>query len=164
MKRSVSILVFVLIALLAGTTFVAQTVNAEKQDSKKRSKDTILKTKKEIQEITITDTIVEYKGKFKPFKKSAHASYYADKFHGRRTASGKLYDKTKLTAAHKTLPFGTKIRVTNESNGKSVVVEITDRGPFVRGREIDLSRKAFFNIASSSGAGYIKVTLEILQK
>lgn len=162
MKRRISILFFVLITLLVGTTFVAQTVKANKQDIKK--KDSIVKAKKEIPEIAITDTIVEYKGKFKPFKKSAHASYYADKFHGRRTASGRLYDKTKLTAAHKTLSFGTKVRVTNETNGKSVIVEITDRGPFVRGREIDLSRKAFYSIASSSGAGYIKVTLEILQK
>jgi len=62
------------------------------------------------------------------------------------------------------LPFGTKVRVTNEANGKSVVVEVTDRGPFVRGREIDLSRKAFYTIASSSGMGYIRVTLEVLQK
>jgi rare lipoprotein A len=68
-----------------------------------------------------------------------------------------------LTAAHKTLPFGTKIRATNIATGKTVVVEITDRGPFVRGREIDLSKKAFFSIASSSGAGYINVCLEILQ-
>lgn len=162
MKRRISILFFVLIALLAGTTFVAQTIKTNKQDIKK--KDSIVKVKKEISEVAVTDTIVEYKGKFKPYKKSAHASYYADKFHGRRTASGRVYDKTKLTAAHKTLSFGTKVRVTNESNGKSVIVEITDRGPFVRGREIDLSRKAFYSIASSSGAGYIKVTLEILQK
>ena len=70
----------------------------------------------------------------------------------------------KLTAAHKTLAFGTIVRVTNATNGKSVVVEITDRGPFVRGREIDLSKKAFFTIASSSGAGYINVSMEVLQK
>lgn len=114
--------------------------------------------------IVVIDSVLEYKGKFKPFKKSAHASYYADKFHGKRTASGKIFDMNKLTAAHKTLPFGTKVRVTNENNGKSVIVEINDRGPYVRGREIDLSRKAFFTIASSSGAGYIKATIEILQK
>lgn len=164
MKRRISILFFVIITLLVGTTFVAQTINTTKLDSKKRVKDSIIKVKKEAQEVVISDTIIEYKGKFKPYKKSAHASYYADKFHGRRTASGRVYDKTKLTAAHKTLPFGTKVKVTNESNGKSVVVEVTDRGPFVRGREIDLSRKAFYTIASSSGAGYIKVTLEVLQK
>ena len=69
-----------------------------------------------------------------------------------------------MTAAHKKFPFGTIIRVTNEANGKSVIVEVTDRGPFVKGREIDLSRKAFFTIASSSGAGYINVKMEVLQK
>ncbi|MEI7509101.1 MAG: septal ring lytic transglycosylase RlpA family protein, partial [Flavobacterium sp.] len=74
------------------------------------------------------------------------------------------YYKNKLTAEHKSLPFGTKIRVTNLANGKSVIVEVIDRGPFVRGREIDLSRKAFYSIASSSGMGYINVALEILQK
>lgn len=110
------------------------------------------------------DTVRIYKGKFKPFKTGAHASYYADKFHGRKTASGKLFDMNKLTAAHKKLPFGTIIKVTNEKNGKSVIVEINDRGPYVKGREIDLSRKAFFTIAGSRESGYIKATLEILQK
>ena len=69
----------------------------------------------------------------------------------------------KLTAAHKKLPFGTKVKVTNEANGKSVVVEITDRGPFVKGREIDLSKKAFKAISNGNGAGYVIATLEILQ-
>ena len=69
----------------------------------------------------------------------------------------------KLTAAHKKLPFGTRVKVTNEANGKSVVVEITDRGPFVKGREIDLSKKAFKSISSGNGAGYVIATLEVLQ-
>jgi rare lipoprotein A len=112
----------------------------------------------------VIDTVATEKGKFKIFKEKAHASYYGDRFHGRRTASGRIYDMHKLTAAHKKLPFGTKVKVTNVANGKSVIVEITDRGPFVRGREIDLSKKAFFTIASSSGAGYIITTLEVLEK
>lgn len=123
---------------------------------------------KKIKVVTVTeelsgDSLVIYKGKFMPFKKKAHASYYNDKFHGRRTASGKVYDKNKLTAAHKRLPFGTKVKVTNEVNGKSVVVEITDRGPFVKGREIDLSRKAFMAISGGSGSGAVIATLEVLQ-
>ena len=113
---------------------------------------------------SITDSVFIYKGKFKPFKIEAHASYYGERFNGRRTASGKIFNMNKLTAAHKKLPFGTIVKVTNEKNGKSVIVEITDRGPFVKGREIDLSKKAFFTISSTSGAGYIKATLEILQK
>lgn len=70
------------------------------------------------------------------------ASYYADKFQGKRTASGQKYRRGKRTAAHKTLPFGTKVKVTNLKNGESVKVRINDRGPFVSGRIIDLSRKA----------------------
>ena len=70
------------------------------------------------------------------------ASWYGPGFHGKKTASGEIYDQTKLTAAHKTLPLGTKARVTNLDNGKAVEVEINDRGPFVSGRIIDLSRAA----------------------
>lgn len=70
------------------------------------------------------------------------ASYYADKFEGKPTASGEKYKHSKLTAAHKTLPFGTVVKVTSVSNGKSVEVRINDRGPFVEGRVIDLSRSA----------------------
>ena len=70
------------------------------------------------------------------------ASYYADRFHGRRTASGESFDKSALTAAHPTLPFGSLVRVTNPRNGQQVVVRINDRGPFSGGRVIDLSRAA----------------------
>jgi rare lipoprotein A len=70
------------------------------------------------------------------------ASYYDSKFHGEPTASGERYDERALTAAHRTLPFGTRVQVTNLSNGRSVVVTITDRGPFARGRVIDVSRRA----------------------
>jgi len=70
------------------------------------------------------------------------ASWYGKKFHGRRTASGEIYDMYKLTAAHRTLPFGTIVKVVNLKNDKSVVVRITDRGPAIRGRIIDLSYAA----------------------
>ena len=70
------------------------------------------------------------------------ASYYASNLHGRSTASGEKYDENKLTAAHRTLPFGTRVRVTNQVNGKSVVVRVNDRGPFRRGRIIDVSKRA----------------------
>jgi len=165
MKRRISIVLFLIIAL-AGTTFFAQSILLGKKTQKKTPTfDSLVKNANAFEkEILVKDTVVQYQGKFKPFKKNAHASYYANRFHGRRMASGRVYDKNKLTAAHKSLPFGTKVRVTNEANGKSVIVEIADRGPFVRGREIDLSRKAFYTIASSSGMGYIRVTLEILQK
>ncbi len=112
----------------------------------------------------ILDTMVVPKGKYKPFKKDAHASYYADKFTGRKCASGRIFDNNKYYAAHKSLPFGTKLKVTNERNGKSVYVEVVDRGPFVKGRELDLSHRAFKDINPARGSGAVIVTIEILQK
>ena len=76
------------------------------------------------------------------FTQSGQGSYYANKFNGRKTASGTVYRPNKLTAAHNTLPFGTVVRVTNPKNNRSVKVTVTDRGPHVKGRIIDLSRKA----------------------
>jgi|GEM_PF-349700 len=70
------------------------------------------------------------------------ASFYADRFAGRRTASGEVFRQRKRTAAHRTLPFGTRVRVKNLKNGKTVKVRINDRGPFAEGRIIDLSKKA----------------------
>jgi rare lipoprotein A len=98
----------------------------------------------------------------KLYKEKAHASYYHDKFNGRKTASGKRFENTKLTAAHKKLPFGTKLKITNVLNKKSTIVEVTDRGPFVKGREIDLSKKAFMDIASNKKSGAMNVKIEIL--
>ncbi|WP_432672450.1 septal ring lytic transglycosylase RlpA family protein [Flavobacterium sp. SM2513] len=95
-------------------------------------------------------------------KKNGIASYYHNKFNGRRTASGTKFDNEKYTAAHRKLAFGTKVKVTNEANGKSVIVVITDRGPFSKGREIDLSRRSFMDIASNKKAGTLKVTVEII--
>lgn len=155
--------ILIVLSLIVTSLFFAQVILPNKQDAKKVVKDTTTK-KSTLEKDKVVDTLAQFLGKFKLYKKNAHASYYANRFHGRRTASGRVYDKNKLTAAHKSFPFGTKVRVTNEANGKSVIVEVTDRGPFVRGREIDLSRKAFYTIASSSGMGYIKVTLEVLQK
>ncbi len=73
---------------------------------------------------------------------SGVASYYGRRFHGRRTANGERFDMNAFTAAHKTLPFGSIVEVTNPRTGKSVVVRINDRGPFTPGRTIDLSRAA----------------------
>jgi rare lipoprotein A len=70
------------------------------------------------------------------------ASWYGDRHHGRRTANGEPFDMNALTAAHRTLPFGTRVRVLNPANGASVVVRINDRGPYAQGRIIDLSRAA----------------------
>jgi rare lipoprotein A len=77
----------------------------------------------------------------RPYR-AAVASYYARSLDGRLTASGERYDEDDLTAAHRTLPFGTRVRVTEPDSGRSVVVRINDRGPYVEGRDIDLSRRA----------------------
>ncbi|WP_423149557.1 septal ring lytic transglycosylase RlpA family protein [Rubrolithibacter danxiaensis] len=87
------------------------------------------------------------------------ASFYASKFNGRRTSSGEKFRSSKRTAAHRTLPFGTKVKVTNLKNGKSVKVRINDRGPFVAGRIIDLSRKAARKI-DMINAGVVSVKIQ----
>jgi rare lipoprotein A len=89
------------------------------------------------------------------------ASYYADALHGRRTASGERYDVGELTAAHRTLPFGSRVRVTNRTNGRSVTVRVNDRGPFVANRVIDLSRAAARKL-DMVRAGVVGVELELL--
>src|SRR3954469_13129871 len=94
----------------------------------------------------------------KPIQTGA-ASWYGPGFHGKRTANGETFNTHALTAAHKTLPFGTKVRVTNERTGQSVVVRINDRGPYAHGRVIDLS-KAAAETVGISGVG--KVTLAAL--
>ena len=111
-------------------------------------------------EPAIIDTLTNLSVKFKPFKKDAHASYYHNKFNGKRTASGRKFSNDEFTAAHRKFPFGTLLRITNEKNGKFVIVEVTDRGPFSRGREIDLTRKAFMEIADNKNSGTMSVTIE----
>lgn len=89
------------------------------------------------------------------------ASYYGKKFHGRNTANGEVFNNNALTAAHLTLPFGSKVKVTCLKNGKSVIVRINDRGPHVRGRIIDLSYAAAKKIGLIK-LGTTKVKLEVL--
>jgi rare lipoprotein A len=96
------------------------------------------------------------------YTESGKASYYAMKFQSKKTASGELYDKAKKTAAHKSLPFGTIVKVTNKQNSKSVIVKINDRGPFVKGRIVDLSNSAFSSIANLD-AGVIEVKIEVIK-
>src|SRR3954454_9267110 len=85
------------------------------------------------------------------------ASWYGPGFHGKRTANGERFNTNALTAAHKTLPFGTQLRVTNERTGRSVVVRINDRGPYPDGRFIDLSKAAPQSVGIS-GVGRVKLT------
>ena len=91
------------------------------------------------------------------------ASYYSDAFHGRKTASGELYHKDKLTAAHKTLPFGTLIRVTRLDNKTSVVVKVNDRGPYIKGRIVDISKAAAIKLDLIRD-GKARVKIEVIEK
>lgn len=93
--------------------------------------------------------------------KTSYASYYHDKFNGRKTASGEVFNNTKLTAAHRTLPFGTKVKVTNLRNGESVVVTINDRGPFHAARALDLSKAAYDEIGNLR-TGTMPIEFEII--
>jgi rare lipoprotein A len=94
-------------------------------------------------------------------EQTGDASYYADKFIGRTTANGERYDPDELTAAHPSLPFGTRVRVTRLEGGQSVVVRINDRGPFVRGRIIDLSHAAARRL-DMVREGVVPVTIEVV--
>jgi len=95
------------------------------------------------------------------YTEEGNASWYGNPFHGRRASNGEIYDMYKLTAAHRTLPFETMVRVTNLNNGKSTTVRITDRGPFVDNRIIDLSLAAAREI-ESVGPGVVPVRVEVL--
>lgn len=93
---------------------------------------------------------------------SGEASFYADKFQNRKTASGERYNHSLKTAAHNKIPFGSSVKVTNKNNGKSVVVKVNDRGPFAKDRVIDLSKSAFSSIGNPS-SGVINVSIEVVQ-
>lgn len=91
------------------------------------------------------------------------ASFYGGKLHGSIRADGGRFNQWDLTAAHKTLPFGTKLKVTNLDNGNSVIVTINDRGPYKRGRVIDLSRQAFRQLDSEKRGILKNISIEVLQ-
>lgn len=107
-------------------------------------------------------TITACGGSKSAFTQSGDGSYYADKFAGRATASGVPYRPGKLTAAHNTLPFGTRIRVTNVRTGRSVKVVVNDRGPHVKGRIVDVSKRAAGKLGLLD-AGVAPVRLKVIR-
>ena len=147
------ITIFFLVAIIGLVTSQTALVGKLKTTLQKTVvvKDTIKATK---------DTVRSEKLKLKFYKKDANASYYADKFNGRKTASGEKFDNNSYTAAHRKFPFGTKLKVTNQASGKSIIVEITDRGPFSSGRALDLTKRGFMEIAKNKGIGVMVVTIE----
>lgn len=158
-KKNIILTTFALTFLSCFTYIISQTKPVIEQ---KLTQDTVKNNRPSIIAMP-TDSVFTDKGlKLKLYKKTAHASYYADRFNGRKTADGSRFSNSKYTAAHKKLPFGTRVKVTNEANGKFVIVKITDRGPFVKTREIDLSKRAFMEITKNKGAGAMKVTIETI--
>jgi len=160
--RNKKIILFATIAftLISGFTYViSQTKPAT---DPKITQDTVKNARPNIIALPVDSVFTDKGLKLRPYKKNAHASYYADRFNGKRTANGSRFNNNSYTAAHKKLPCGTRVKVTNEANGKFVIVKITDRGPFVKTREIDLSKRAFMDITKNKGAGAMKVTIETI--
>lgn len=159
MKKSIIVLSAVLLVfLVSGFTISEVTTERSVTDISNVIPDTTkaekpVEVKEEVKETKLT-----------LYKKDVLATYYADKFNGRKTTSGERFHNKKYTAAHMKLPFGTKVRVTNESNGKSVDVKVNDRGPFSKKLEIDLTKQAFMEIASNKGSGSFKVKIEIIEE
>jgi rare lipoprotein A len=106
-----------------------------------------------------SEASAEKGGRWRPYE-TGIASWYGGRWHGRKTANGERYDQNSMTAAHKKLPFNTRVRVTNLRTGKSCIVRINNRGPYIRGRVIDLSVAAAKKIGSHSG-GLSRVKLEV---
>lgn len=130
--------------------------------AKKAVKQTALKAKKSVK-IVKKSLKEQHKHTARNHYQSGVASYYADKFNGRRTANGERFSNSEMTAAHKTLPFGTLVEVTNTRNGRSVVVRVNDRGPYAHTRVVDLSKAAARQLGIH-GAGTAHVKLAVLNK
>jgi len=133
---------------LVGFTYMSE--NKKSKESVENSETTISNE----EEVLLNTSLVDYidKGMMK-------ASWYGPKFHGRITANGELFDQMALTAAHKKLKFGTLLRITNPKNDKSVVVRINDRGPYIAGRQLDLSKAAALELGMIE-KGVLKLKVE----
>ena len=133
---------------------------AQQRKATHKSSKTVAKKKKTTSEKD--KSVVETSSAVSTMATTGVASYYHNKFNGRKTASGEVFSNNKLTAAHRTYPFGTYLKVTNVANGKSVVVKVNDRGPFTKGKELDLSRKAFMDITDNPNKGNLQVNIEVV--
>lgn len=166
MKRNILIISFVLlIAALVGFSNGTKSGFVRKASLydtvKKKDSLQVLDSIKKSDSIRVADSIANLKTNL--YKKNVEASHYSHKLNGRRTASGQVFSNKKYTAAHRTLKFGTKVKVTNLANNKSVIVTINDRGPHTRGREIDLAKRPFLDISHNNGRSPLRVSLEIVE-
>ncbi|WP_297869096.1 septal ring lytic transglycosylase RlpA family protein [uncultured Flavobacterium sp.] len=166
MKKNSLIVAFVLlIAALVGFSNRTKSGFVRKASLydtvKKKDSIKLLDSIKKSDSIRVADSLANLKTKL--YKKNVEASHYSDKLNGRRTASGQVFSNKKYTAAHKTLKFGTKVKVTNLANNKSVIVTINDRGPHTRKREIDMAKRPFLDISHNKGRSPLRVSLEIVE-
>ena len=166
MKKNILIIAFVLL-VTALVSFSNDTKSgfvrkASLYDTvKKKDSLQLLDSIKKSDSIRVVDSLANLKTKL--YKKNVEASHYSDKLNGRRTASGQVFSNKKYTAAHKTLKFGTKVKVTNLANNKSVIVTINDRGPFTKKREIDIAKRPFLDISHNNGRSPLRVSIEIVE-
>ena len=153
------------LGLVMGLSLVSTSVVAKETTSKKVTQVKAVPATNNVGKTSVSRQVI--KTSYSPssattkIAQSGVASYYGPGFHGRRTANGEAFDMHAMTAAHRTLPFGTKVKVTNLANGKSAIVRVNDRGPYANGRIIDLSVAAAKQIGSTS-SGTARVTLEVL--
>ena len=166
MKKNIIIVAFLLlITILVGFSNESKPGFVRKASLydtvKKKDSLRVLDSIKKSDSLKVTDSLANLKTKL--YKKNVEASHYSDKLNGRRTASGQVFSNKKYTAAHKTLKFGTKVKVTNLANQKSVVVTINDRGPHTRKREIDMAKRPFLDISHNNGRSPLRVSLEIVE-
>lgn len=166
MKKNILIVAFVLlVAALVGFSNGTKSGFVRKASLydtvKKKDSLQLLDSIKKSDSIRVADSISNLKTKL--YKKNVEASHYSDKLNGRRTASGQVFSNKKYTAAHRSLKFGTKVKVTNLANNKSVIVTINDRGPHTRGREIDLAKRPFLDISHNNGRSPLRVSIAIVE-
>ena len=153
------------LGLVMGLSFMSTSVVAKETTSKKVTQVKAVPATNNVGKTSVSRQVI--KTSYSPssattkIAQSGVASYYGPGFHGRRTANGEAFDMHAMTAAHRTLPFGTKVKVTNLANGKSAIVRVNDRGPYANGRIIDLSVAAAKQIGSTN-SGTARVTLEVL--
>lgn len=132
LRSLVKLFLFIMMIALVGFTIVS---NEESELVAPEASDDLISETLELNPVNFSMVTLNEMGSMK-------ASWYGPGFHGRKTANGEVYDQMSLTAAHKSLKFGTLLKVTNPRNGKSVVVRINDRGPYIEGRDLDLSKAA----------------------
>ena len=153
------------LGLVMGLSLVSTSVVAKETTSKKVTQVKAVPATNNVGKTSVSRQVI--KTSYSPssattkIAQSGVASYYGPGFHGRRTANGEAFNMHAMTAAHRTLPFGTKVKVTNLANGKSAIVRVNDRGPYANGRIIDLSVAAAKQIGSTN-SGTARVTLEVL--